>query len=329
MVNEVREALGAYYGESILDAAKRVRRAAEDTGRLLAERNRHASDAQECRTRIEEARAKLGATPTETVEEAAKRVATERSEARAALSVLRDVNAAVRVTLRLPNGRSLLGAVQEVLRERDDHAAVLASLGDAGDIRQEARRLRSERDEARAHTERLAAERDRILEDNKKLGNDLLATHQALGGRAGFEHVTEAARRVVSERDQFSEAAAAARRDVAVANSTARGWENEYIAMQARLAALTRERDEARRDASSETATAIREVLGAHASERTLDAAKRLAERKEALFRRASDMYQALLWCSGAEDFQPGARAHDGFDKIVAPILAYGGPRPS
>lgn len=32
-------------------------------------------------------------------------------------------------------------------------------------------------------------------------------------------------------------------------------------------------------------------------------------------------MYEALVWMSGSDHFSPGGKAHEGFEKIVRPVL--------
>lgn len=204
-----------------------------------------------------------------------------------------------------PGGPELmLEAARRVVKERDEARRDLASAREASASWQK------ERDDARL---RLKNEREHSTVSDRHL----VDTHKALGGRTGVEHVTEAAKRVVAERDAYrtrvkdlesNVCKLSAERDEAKALAVTLAKERDdaralCVAVAAEINALPDEpvlaaakrvaqdlRDEvdearqARRDRDKALAelNAVRRILPPmNDRETTVDAAKRVAERRD------------------------------------------------
>lgn len=121
----------------------------------------------------------LGCDADETVLDAATRVAGDLASAEKQIDDVRDV---------------LKAKVGELTVDAATHAIVLAQ--NHATLVKQVEQLTRELDEARR---RLKVER----EHSEASDRHLVETHEALGGRTGVEHVTEAAKRVAQERDAY------------------------------------------------------------------------------------------------------------------------------
>lgn len=233
----------------------------------------------------------LGCDADETVLDAATRVAGDLASAEKQIDDVRDV---------------LKAKVGELTVDAATHAIVLAQ--NHATLVKQVEQLTRELDEARR---RLKVER----EHSEASDRHLVETHEALGGRTGVEHVTEAAKRVAQERDAYrirvkdmesNVCKLSAERDEAKALATTLAKERDdaralCVAVSAELFALPDEpvlaaakrvaqdlRDEvgearqARRDRDQALAelNAVRRILPPmNDRETTVDAAKRVTER--------------------------------------------------
>lgn len=175
------------------------------------------------------------------------------------------LDAAVRVAEDLANTEKQIDDVRDILKAKvgeltvdaATHAIILAQ--NHATMVKQVEQLTRELDEARR---RLKAER----EHSEASDRHLVETHHALGGRSGVEHVTEAARRVVRERDAYL--ARVKDLESNVCKLSAERDEAKALAVT-----LAKERDDARA-----LCVAVAAELSALPDEPVLAAAKRVAQ---------------------------------------------------
>lgn len=182
------------------------------------------------------------------------------------------LDAATRVVGDLANTEKQIDDVRDILKAKvgeltvdaATHAIVLAQ--NHATLVKQVEQLTRDLDEARR---RLTIEREHSTASDRHL----VDTHEALGGRTGVEHVTEAAKRVVAERDAY-------RIRVKDMESNVCKLSAERDEAKALATTLAKERDEARADTGRmiKDLDDVRSVLEARFNETTADAARRVVD---------------------------------------------------